>query len=553
MKHYDKITTYFKENWFIVLPMCITALLFNGLMCLIPLLEGQTINSLKSGDFNIVKYYVIIFFSLVIFIQLNRFGKRYLVRVFGNKISLRMRELSLQYLLAENMQYFDKVSAGDILNRNISDIYDTTEGIRKMTTEVFDTIVLLVGYMVSLFFLDVKIALWCLLFATLSIVSAQVMKRFVYKANKSYKEYLSIYKQDTLSILSNELNYRGLGVKQAYQDKYDYDLAILRKKSQKSLLFQSSLEPLYSIVAWIGVFFIIYLSGRNVINGIYEIGTFSAILTTYLLVAKKSAKVGKVFNAYQAFKISWKRCKGYLVTKDVSQMKLIETNDILLLKDYSFSYPNGFHTSKINLEISLGQRVGICGKVHSGKSSLLRGLTGIYSYEGTAQLGGIDIFDIEKIKENLISYTSNQVMLFSDTIENNIALDRIGDVNKAIEASGLIEDIENMGGKGAILSHSIANISGGQQKRLQLARAIYPSSKLLLLDDPFQSVHPAMAMNIVDHLIFKDRIVLLVSNQKNILQKMNKIIFLDDEKAHIDTFENLMRVEAFKELMEKNI
>ncbi len=553
MKHYDKITTYFKENWFIVLPMCITALLFNGFMCLIPQLEGETINSLKSGDVGVVRKYVLIFLSLVIFIQLNRFGKRYLVRVFGNKISLRMRELSLQYLLTEDMQYFDTYSAGDILNRNISDIYDTTEGIRKMTTEVFDTIVLLVGYMVSLFFLDAKIALWCFIFAALSIVSAQIMKRFVYKANKSYKEYLSIYKQDTLSILSNELNYRGLGVKKAYQDKYDQDLTILRKKSQKAFLFQSSLEPLYSIVAWIGVFFIIYLSGKNVINGIYEIGTFSAILTTYLLVAKKSAKVGKVFNAYQAFKISWKRCKSYLVTKDVTQMKLKETNDVLLLKDYSFSYPNGFHTSKINLEITLGQRVGICGKVHSGKSSILRGLTGIYSYEGTAQLGGIDIIDIGKLKENMISYTSNQIMLFSDTIENNIALDRIGDVNNAIEASGLIEDIEDMGGKDAILSHSIANISGGQQKRLQLARAIYPSSQLLLLDDPFQSVHPAMATNIVDHLIFKDRIVLLVSNQKTILQKMNKIIFLDNEKAYIDTFENLMRVEAFKELMEKNI
>lgn len=553
MKRYDKITTYFKENWFIVLPMCLTALLFNGLMCFIPQLEGLTINSLKSGDFLVVRKYVLIFLGLVIFVQLNRFGKRYLVRVFGNKISLRMRELSLNYLLTENMEYFDKVSAGDILNRNISDIYDTTEGIRKMTTEVFDTIVLLIGYMVSLFFLDNEIALWCLLFAVLSIVSAQIMKRFVYKANKAYKEYLSIYKQDTLSILSNELNYRGLGVKSAYQDKYDQDLFILRKKGQRAFLFQSSLEPLYSIVAWLGLFFIIYLSGKNVMIGVYEIGTFSAILTTYLLVAKKSAKVGKVFNAYQAFKISWKRCKSYLVTKDITQIKVVETNDILLLKEYSFSYPNGFHTSKINLEISMGERVGICGKVHSGKSSLLRGLTGIYSYEGTAELCGINIRNIENSDENLISYTSNQVMLFSDTIENNIALDRIGDVDAAIEASGLIEDIEAMGGKDASISHGIANISGGQQKRLQLARAIYPNTKLLLLDDPFQSVHPTMAVTIVDHLNYQDRIVLLVSNQKNILQKMNKIIFLDTEQAYIDTFDNLMKVEAFKELMEENL
>lgn len=525
MKRYDKISTYFKENWYIVLPMCIAALLFNGLMCLIPQIEGRTINSLKNGDFLVVRKYIFVFFGLVVFVQLNRFAKRYLVRVFGNKMTLRMRKLSLNYLLHEDMKYFDTNTAGDILNRNVSDIYDTTEGIRKMTTEFFDTIVLLLGYMISLFFLDVKIALYCLLFSALSIIASQIMKKLVYKYNKSYKEYLSIYKQNTLSILSNELNYRGLGVRGVYQNKYEEGLDILRTKGQRALLSQSSLEPLYSIVAWIGVFFIIYLSGKNVMNGVYEIGTFTAILTTYLLVAKKSAKVGKVFNAYQAFKISWSRCKSFLIINRVEQKKYEYTNDFLILKDYSFSYPNGFSTSRINLKIALGERVGICGKVHTGKSSILRGLTGIYSYEGTAQLFGIDIHDIYNAEEELISYTSNQAFLFSDSIENNIALNRIGDLNLAIKASCLKDEIENMGGKEAVISHGIVNISGGQQKRLQLARAIYPNSKLLLLDDPFQSIHPAMALTIANKLQFNDRIVILVSNQKNILEGMDKIIF----------------------------
>lgn len=255
MKKYNRLTTYFKENWYIVLPMCVTALLFNSLMCMIPQIEGKTIDSIKSGDFLVVRTMVLWFLCLVLFVQLNRFCKRYLVRVFGNKMSLRMKEVSFKHLLKKDMTYFASHEIGDIMNRNSSDIYDSTEGIRKMTTEVFDTIVLLVGYFVSMFFLDYKITLYCLIFIFLSIISAQFMKRMVYKTNRSYKEYLSIHKEKTISMLSNELYYRGFGVGQRYRKDYEDSLDQLRRKNKRALLFQSSLEPIYSILAWIGCFF----------------------------------------------------------------------------------------------------------------------------------------------------------------------------------------------------------------------------------------------------------------------------------------------------------
>ncbi|MGM9970365.1 MAG: ABC transporter transmembrane domain-containing protein [Anaeroplasma sp.] len=549
MKRYDKISTYFKDNLNIVIPMCITALLFDGLMCLIPILEGLTINSLYLNDSNLARKYVIYFISLVTFVQINRFFKRYLVRIFGNKITLKMRSVSLNNLFQKDIGYFISNNAGDILNRNITDIYDTSEGIRKMTTECFDTLVLLIGYIISMILVDYQITLIVLLFAALSIIFSHFMKKKVYKTNKEYKKYLSINKNITITQLNNELYYRGLGVNDNYFEKYEESVLTLKKKNTKALLYKGSLEPLYSAVALLGVFPIILIGGYKVIDSIYEIGILSAYLTTYLLVAKKASKVGKLFNAYQGFKISWERCRKYLSIEERDAQNIILSDEKLVLSDFSFHYSD-FKIPNINITASTGDVIGICGKVHSGKSTVLKALTGIYGYDGSAKLGGYEIIDLIKTNEQYISFCSNNKSLFSDTIRNNIELNKNGDLASAIKISRLDADLDRLGGLDSMISHTNLNISGGQQKRIQLARSWFPKTKLLLLDDPFRSVSPNMAIDIINLIIENNnKIIFLVSNDKNILKKCNKIIFLSDSTI-IGDYEGLLNREDFKEMME---
>ncbi|UKI50525.1 MAG: hypothetical protein L6U99_03675 [Clostridium sp.] len=88
-----------------------------------------------------------------------------------------MRQVSFENLMNKDLSFFTNNTAGDILNRNVSDIYDSTEGIRKMTTEVFDTIVLLIGYIISLFVMDYKLTLMVCPFIILSVLAAHFMKK----------------------------------------------------------------------------------------------------------------------------------------------------------------------------------------------------------------------------------------------------------------------------------------------------------------------------------------------------------------------------------------
>lgn len=548
MKHYNKVRYYFLYHYKLIILLTITGLLYNGLMCLVPIVEGNTINSISTLDSSNVIKNVIIFISLVLFIQINRMLKRYLVRLFSSKMSYEMKNKCFNNLLYSDISYFNSHSVGDILNRNLKDIYDSAEGVRKITTEVFDTFILLIGYVITYIILDYKIALLSLIFSSLAIIVAYLMKKVVYKTTKSYKEYLSINKEKTLKMLKNEVYFRGFGVHDRYQQEYETSLEELRKKSTKALLFQSSLEAVYNSIALIGTIFIIYLGILNVSHGIYNIGVFSSILTIYILIARKASKVGKLFNSYQAFKISWNRISTMLSDSVLVDIKEEFNDNKLILKDFSFGYDK-FKLPKINIEIKKGEHIIICGRVHSGKSTFLKGLSGIFEYSGSSLLDGVEIFKYKDMKESYITYSSKESVLYNDTILKNITLNREGDLDRALNYSMLDCDLNSLGGLNKVISQGTSNISGGQEKRLVLARSIYQHNKLILLDDPLSSVDLNMALKITDNLDNIDSIIIMATNNKEVIKKFDKIIYLDNDKYYFDTFDNLLKINSFKELM----
>lgn len=547
---YDRIRTYFKENKGIVILLCITATCFDGLMWVLPILEGITINSLYLNEVRKIVTIVLLFLGFVLFVQINRFFKRFLVRVFANKIALRMRQISFDNLLKKDINYFIKESVGQILNKNLTDIYDTTEGIRKITTEVFDTFLLLIGYVGSMFFLDYQITLLVLIPIIISILLAQFLKKIIYKYNKDYKEYLSYNKDINLTLLNNELNYRGLGISANYDKLYEESTKILTKKNQKALMLQSNIEPIYQAIALTGLIFIILIGGNKVINETYLIGVLTAYLTTYMLVCKKASKVGKVFNAYQAFRVSFERAKEFLTTtKDEYSEPMFSYGGLDLINFQA--YNPKYNSPILNIHIDDNKIIGICGKIHCGKSTILKALAGVLQYNGQALLKGVDIKDLATSSNSYVGFCTVDAKLFSDTLENNISLGRKGNIKNAIVASSIDHDLQEIGGLNACLSHTNKNVSGGQAKRIEMARCLFSNSYLVLLDDPFQSVNEGLALEMVDNLkrLYNDRIIIFVSNNKKLLKKCNDIIYLDDDCYMFDTYENLILNQKFKDLM----
>lgn len=549
-KAYEKISTYFAENLTLVVILCLGGFLFNALMCLVPVVQGQAINELTAGvTFSKLKNTLLLFLGLVLVVQFNRFLKRYLGRLFQSKMIRTMRRVSYSNMLKMDLSYFTNHSHGDILNKILLDIDDFSLGISRMIMETFDTFVLLIGYLCTMLFMDLRLTLVLLVFLFLSVISIGWFRNVILKTTGEYKEYLSKTKDTTLSCIKNEMYYRGLGVCEGYMEKYEKEQKKLEHLAVKSMALKSSMEPLYHMIGWLGLFFILRMGGSRVVSGSLPVGTFSAYLTTYLLVARKASRIGRVYGWYQNMQVSKKRCEPFLVEREEKRKPFgekQETAEQLQLRadNFSFGFDENFSTPKLSFVFEKGERIGICGGVHTGKSTLLAGLTGLYGYEGNLTLAG------KEVKEYAcpIGYCPAKVLVFEDTWRENITLGRQGDYKKAISDAMLDEDIALLERKeNQLLSRSMHNISGGQEKRLGLARAIFGEPGLVYLDDPFQSIDRDNAEQIIENLkTYGNSILLIVTNQPFLLREMTRILFLKESGFLLGTFEELMKDSEFQ-------
>ena len=556
MKKYDysKISTYFKLNKVSFIIASITGVIFNALMALVPIVQGKLIDLyIEQNDVKYIIYFAIAFLAFVVFIQINRYLKRYYVRDFSNRMVLQMRNVSFSNLLYSNIEDFNKDSKGDIMNKNLSDIKDSAEGVRKVLTEVYDSIILMIGYFISLMIMDYKISLIITTFIIISMICANFLKKIIYKTTSDYKKYFSKSKDVTLNLLKNEVYYRGFGVSNSYYNEYENVLNTLEKKSIKSMIFTGSLEPIYQAIALIGLFFVIYFGGRYVIDDIWLIGTFSAYLTTYMLVAKKASKVGKIFNAVTTLKVSWNRCMPYLVDKEkTNKIEIDESNKTLLVDNLTFGYDEKFQVKNITFNLNSGEALGVCGMIHSGKSTLGGALSGLYKYDGSIKLYGVELKNVRNsCCPDFISYLPSNCEIFNDTLKYNISFSDC-DVSKELEISCLNEDISSLENKEfEILSHSCSNLSGGQQKRLQIARGVYGNAKLIIMDDPFNAIDINMSEKITDNIrkSCNNSILIIINNQKEILKKMDHILFLKPNGYLYGSYDELLNDSDFSNLV----
>ena len=230
----------------------------------------------------------------------------------------------------------------------------------------------------------------------------------------------------------------------------------------------------------------------------------------------------------------------------------ISLNNRLKVSNMSFSFDDSFELSNVSFNATSGEVIGVCGKIRSGKSMLLKALSGIYSYTGSIKLNDIELKDVKNINiDNFIAYDETD-SIFSDTLKTNITLGKDIDINKYLRAVYLEEDVSCFKDKeNELIYHSTRTLSGGQTKRLLIARALVTNSRLILLDDVFASFDTNMAINILNNIknLVPSSIVIFVSNNKELLSKTNQILYLENGKTIVGSYYNMVKVPKFNKLI----
>lgn len=554
----NRVLSYFKAEWRALLIVTVSGLIYNIGLLTEPWFEGTMtgylVEILKgTGQFSGMLMLVISFAVVTAVVQVSRYVKRFYVRRFANNVNRRMKETLYGSLVKKSRASLREEGEGNIMTKAILDVDDCVEGMRKFTTEIFDTGVALTAYLCMLLWYDWRLTILCMLFPPISYVTAEKMKKVIQKAGAAYKEQSGRLSTATLDRAENAMTYRVFGLEKKRQAVYEENLTSYEKAAVKANIWNAAMPPIYRIISMAGVFFILYFGQKNVLGTgwqAWSIASFTTFLVCFVKLSVKSSSAAKLFNAVHKAQVSWNRIKPLLPQEEeneTDEVKVKKTHvEALKVKHLSFTYPDGKKIlDDISFSAKKGQIIGITGAVACGKSTLGKAFLCEYPYEGHITVDGVELQNMEQsVRTGIVGYLGHDPELFNDSVENNVLLGDSKNSDTYLNAACMKQEVAEMtDGKNTLIGSGGAYLSGGQAKRLAFARTLCHDTPILILDDPFSALDKNTEKQAFVNLqaLAKDSIVLLISHRLYLFPEMDGVIWMKNGKVVTSTHEELLK------------
>ena len=311
------------------------------------------------------------------------------------------------------------------------------------------------------------------------------------------------------------------------------------------LFFQS--EDLKNIIPVLGV---IAVSLRRIIPGIQE------IYLQILQIRFHAEVYNKIYPDLKKIRIFKEKNK---IKKNFNK---IVFQKYLTVKDLKYRYKNSKNKIKIDVKIKKGEFIGICGKTGVGKSTFINILSGLLEKEsGIINLDGkiVDNFENDEWKRK-IGYATQDRYIINDTILNNISLGenknkkQIKFIKRLCKIVELEKHIKKLKLKyNTKLGDSGLRLSGGQEQKIIIARALYNNPEIIIFDEATNALDPVSEIKVLKNIknYFKNKTLIFVTHRINSLKNCDKILFLENSKVkQFGKFNNIKKIDNnFNELI----
>ena len=549
----QKIGAYFRAEWAALCLVTVSGLIYNVGLLAGPWFEGRMAGRLidcLNGQAGFMDMLALVgWYALITaVVQGARYVKRFYVRRFANNVNRRMKRVLYGSLVRKSRSELAEEGAGDLLTKAIGDVDDCAEGMRKFTTELFDTGVALAAYACMLLSYDWRLALTCLIFPPLAFVIAEKLKAVVQRAGAAFKKQSGALSAATLDRAQNALTYRVFGCEKERGAAYERDLNGYESAAVKANLLTAALPPVYRVLAMAGALPILLLGARNVMGTgwrAWDVAAFTTFLSCFTRLATKSSSAAKLFNAVHRAQVSWRRIRPLM--QDVKSLDQVQAapSAPLHVKELGFAYPGGEEIfAGLSFDAQPGEIIGVTGPVACGKSTLGKAFLCEYPYEGSIRFGEKELSGLtEAQRAGVVGYLGHDPELFNASVRDNVLLGDAGDAEKYLKAvcldgevAAMEEGLDTQVGSGGV------RLSGGQAQRLALARTLCHGRPVMILDDPFSALDKATERQAFAHLreLAKDSVVLLISHRLYLFPQTDCVIWLDNGRAQVATHEQLL-------------
>src|SRR5688572_28914144 len=460
----------------------------------------------------------------------------------GRQVIKAIRGDLFRHYLDLPASYYDKAQGGMMLSKLTYNVEQVAEAVTKSITSLIRdslTIVGLIGYM---FWLNWQLAL--VVFAI-----APPMAWLVRKVTSSFRRYsarIQASMGDVTRVTKEALDgQRVIKVFNA-QDQEARDFEAVnehnRRSNMKLIAARATSNPVVQFIASLALGGILWVALHQILAGRMVMAEFMAFLTAMLMTTQTLKRVMDAFVPLQQGLAAGASIFEVLDTPSedfTSGRKLERVKGAVEFRDVSFSYDveKGGVLHAVNLSVSAGKNVAIVGRSGSGKSTLVGLVPRFYdATSGTVLVDGIDVREcnLRDLRDN-VALVSQDVVLFNDSIRNNIAFGVENPDPKAVEkaahvayvdefASELPQGLDTpVGDRGALLS-------GGQRQRIAIARALLKDAPILILDEAMSALDNESERRIQQALteLMRNRTTLVIAHRLTTIEHADEIIVMED-------------------------
>ena len=574
----------------------VCVLLNNGIWILFAQIIRRAIDELQTGvTRHQLEKYSLLLVAVAGFKGVFQYLTRWILIGVSREIEFDLRNDFFRHLEGLSYSFYQRTRTGDIMARATNDLNAVRMLLGPAIMYSANTIVFTAGALVFMLSISPKLTMYA--FLPLPVVSIAI-QYFGKRIHERFERIQAMFSD--ISARAQE-NFSGARLIRAYVQE-EYEIAGFETankeyiaRSLKLVRLMGMLWPTLEVMLGFAIVLVLWLGGREVLNGQQKVEMLSYLGTRTTLFLNGSMSVGDfvafniymvqltwpiialgwVINIFQRGTASMARLNELLVEKPEIEDESPTVPDGSVIagdiefSDLNFAYNGVPVLHDINLHIPAGSSLAIVGPTGSGKTTLVSLIARIYdTAPGTVLIDGRPVRDypLELLRRN-IGFVPQETFLFSETVRENIAfgVENATDeqIRWAANAASIAEDIEGFPEQyRTLVGERGITLSGGQKQRTAIARAVIRDPRILILDDALSSVDTNTEDKILNrlHEIMRNKTTIFISHRVSTVRNADRIAVLYGGRiVEAGTHEELLALNGYysdlynKQLLEEEL
>ena len=507
------------------------------------MLEPLTDEGLVARNLETVRWLPFAFIGIFIGRGLAGFATEYTLGWIGRRVISDLRRQVFLKFLTLPTAYIETHATGPMLSRMTYNVEMVAESVTNVVTVGVRDLLTVIAAIALMYYQSPRLFLFVMIL--MPIIAALI--RFLGKAFRRYSGRIQDSVGEVTQVTDEVL--RGNRVVKIFGG-YEFEKGRLvdvdewnRRQNLKLIRTRSLGVAVTQIIFGVGVAGVIYAAGIESVNGDLSPGSFISFFGAMMLMLQPLRRITNINAVLQRGIAAGDSLFSIIDEPDEADTGSVVADDIhgtVEFRDVSFSYndDNSPVLDGVSFKVEPGRSIAIVGQSGSGKTTLVGLLPRFYdARSGIILLDGrpVEDYTLASLRRN-ISLVSQDIVLFNDTIENNLAYGQLrhcsrSDILEAAEAAHVTDFVRDLpDGFETVVGDRGILLSGGQRQRIAIGRALLKNSPVLILDEATSSLDTQSERRIQEALdkLMENRTTLVIAHRLSTVEKADEIIVLDE-------------------------